>query len=100
MKVRGWEMFLAGILSRPESWADTPPAGPLTFHLTILLSQSRPEKFPSTNKQSESFLFISLERKGKIRSVLYSTLILVSSRVNSILDLRPPLPDTVSGKNI
>ena len=59
MKVRGWEMFLAGILSRPESWADTPPAGPLTFHLTILLSQSRPEKFPSTNKQSESFLFIS-----------------------------------------
>ena len=63
MKVRGWEMVQVGILRRPEIWADTPPAGPRTFHLTILLSQSRPEKFPSTNKQSgKFFLFISTER--------------------------------------
>ena len=101
MKVRGWEMVQVGILRRPEIWADT-PAGPPTFHLTISLSQSRSHqaaKFPSTNK--ESFIFISMERKGEDEDELdhiyngvdmgelYSTWILVSSRVKSISDPRP-----------
>ena len=86
-------MVHVGILRRVEIWAAT-PAGSLTFHLTIEPSRSQAEKFPSTNSE-ETFLFIFMSRENckicwaVLDDKLYSTFILLSSRVNSILELRP-----------
>ena len=64
MKVRGWQMFHVGILRRTDIWVAT-PAGPLTFHLTILVCWSHSKKFPSTNSQESFYLFSWKERRRR-----------------------------------